>query len=160
MSDQGTDTPATGRRLTRIVLILSLAVNVIVIGMFAGHLIQGEPSGGSAANQIRWIIKLVPEARRDDTRAHFREIRDDVRAAYMQRGDHLTAIAAAIKTEPFSAEVLEAAMQARRDGGIARQELVQQHLVSLLESFTDAERAEFAANLEGFLERLRERSGG
>ena len=58
MSDQGTDTPATGRRLTRIVLILSLAVNVIVIGMFAGHLIQGEPSGGSAANQIRWIITV------------------------------------------------------------------------------------------------------
>ncbi|MEM7211440.1 MAG: periplasmic heavy metal sensor [Pseudomonadota bacterium] len=160
MSDQDTNVQTGGRRLTRILLILSLAVNVVVIGMFAGHMIQGDPSGGSSENQIRWIIKLVPEARRDDTREHFRTIRDDVRATYMQRGNHLTAIAAAIKAEPFSAEALELAMQTRRDGGSARQELVQQHLVSLLESFSDAERAEFAANLEGFLAKLRERSGG
>lgn len=160
MSAQGTKLPARGRLWVRVVLILSLAINVVVIGMFAGHMIQGDPRPSWSENQIRWIIRLVPEARRDDTKAHFREIRDEVRATFMQRGEHLAAIATAIKAEPFSADALGAAMAARRDGGTARQELVQGHLVALLESFSDAERAEFADNLEGFLARLKERSGG
>lgn len=159
MSDQSNDGGTVHMaRWPKILLIVSLAVNVIVIGLFAGHMIQREPQVRGADNQINWIIKLVPETRRDATKAHFREIRDDVRATYMQRGEHLTAIAAAIKTEPFETTGLQAALQARRDGSKARQELVQTHLVELLAGFTPEERAKFAENLEGFLERLRERS--
>ena len=159
MSDQSTDGGTVQRsRWPKILLIMSLAINVIVIGLFAGHMIQREPQVRGVDNQINWIIKLVPEARRDTTKAHFREIRDDVRATYMQRGEHLSAIATAIKSEPFETTGLAAALQARRDGSQARQELVQAHLVELLAGFTPEERAEFARNLEGFLERLRERS--
>ncbi len=158
MSEQNT-VSANPARWPKLLLIVSLAVNVIVIGLFAGHLMKPESASRGADNQIRWIIKLVPEARRDFTKEHFREIRDDVRSAYMQRGDHLNAIAAAIRVEPFSAEALEAALQARRDGSKQRQELVQSQLVTLLESFSPAERAEFASNLDGFLARLKERAG-
>ena len=159
MTDHSTEPqPSGGSRWPKLFLILSLVVNVVVIGLFAGHAMKPETSGRGADNQINWIIKLVPEERRDFTKQHFREIRDDVRAAYMQRGDHLAAIAAAIGKEPFSAEELEAALQARRDGSQQRQVLVQSQLVSLLTEFTPAERAEFAENLEGFLERLKERS--
>lgn len=159
MSEQPEHT-AQGARWPKMLLILSLAANVVIIGLFAGHLMKSEPSARGPDNQIRWIIRLVPEAQRDATKAHFREIRDDVRAAYMQRGDHLTLIADAIRVQPFSVEGLEAALQARRDGAQARQEIVQTHLVSLLESFSPAERAEFASNLDGFLAQLKERAGG
>ena len=158
MTDTGTGTPARGARWPKLLLILSLAVNVVVIGLFAWHQMKREKSGRGADNQINWIIRLVPEAQRDATKAHFREIRDDVRAAYMQRSDHLTAIAQAIRAEPFTVEGLEAALQARRDGSQSRQVLVQSQLVTLLEGFSDAERAEFADNLDGFLARLKERS--
>lgn len=159
MSDQPTDGGGTRKaRWPKILLIVSLAVNVIVIGLFAGHMIQSEPKSRGSERQINWIIKLVPEAQRDATKEHFREIRDEVRASYRQRGDHLMAIAAAIKAEPFDQAALEAALQVRRDGSAARQELVQSHLVELLAGFTAEERAEFAENMEGFLKRLRERS--
>ena len=151
-------TPTRSARWPKVLLILSLVVNVIVIGLYAGHALKPEKSGRGADNQINWIIKLVPEERRDFTKEHFREIRDDVRSAYMQRGDHLTAIAAAIGKDPFSVEELESALQARRDGSQQRQVLVQSHLVSLLAEFTPAERAEFSENLSGFLARLKERS--
>lgn len=159
MSDQTIEGGTAPKvRWPKILLILSLAVNVIVIGLFAGHTIQREPSVRGPERQINWIIKLVPEAQRDATKEHFREIRDDVRATYKQRGEHLLAIAAVIRSEPFETSALEAALQARRDGSQARQELVQSHLVELLEGFSPEERTEFAGNLEGFIERLRERS--
>ena len=69
-------------RWPKILLILSLVVNIVVIGLFAGHLMKPEQSGRGADNQINWIIRLVPETRRDFTKAHFRTIRDDVRAAH------------------------------------------------------------------------------
>ena len=160
MSEHGNlSSSAQGARWPKLLLILSLVLNVIVIGVFAGHLMKPKETGRGADNQINWIIRLVPEAQRDATKAHFREIRDEVRAAYMQRGDHLTAIAQAIRAEPFSVEGLEAALQTRRDGSQARQVIVQSQLVTLLEGFTDAERAEFANNLDGFLAKLKERAG-
>lgn len=145
-------------RWPKLLLLLSLAVNVIVIGLFAGYMMKPERSGRGPDNQIKWIIKLVPEARRDFTKEHFSEIRDEVRSAYMQRSDHLSAIVTAIRVEPFDREGLEAALQARRDGSKLRQKMVQSHMVTLLEAFTPAERIEFADNLDGFLARLKERS--
>lgn len=151
--------PNRPARWPKVLLVLSLVVNVVVIGLFAGHMIKPDRHSSDADSQISWIIRLVPEARRDFTKQHFREIRDDVRAAYMQRGDHLTAIADAIGTKPFSQEMLSSALQTRRDGSQQRQELVQSHLVALLAEFTPEERAEFSSNLKGFLDRLKERSG-
>ena len=159
-SETGTADHPGGGRWLKIVLILSLAINVVVVGLYVGHLIRKEPPAQGANSQIRWIIKLVPEARRDFTKEHFRGIRDDLRAAGMKRGRHMDAIVAAIRTEPFSEEALQAALQARRDGSKLRQEMVQEQLVSLLAEFTADERAEFAENLDGFLARMKERSGG
>ena len=154
----------TGRWL-KLVLIVSLAINVIVVGLYAGHLIKPESTARGADNQIRWIIKLVPEARRDFTKEHFRGIRDDMRAASMKRGEHMDAIVAAIRAEQFSAEGLEQALQSRRDGSQTRKELVQRQLVTLLDAFTAEERAEFADNLDVYLAKMKEkrarnRSGG
>ena len=81
------NTPDTGQiirpggRWLKSILILSLAINVVVVGLFVGHLIRKDPGGQGASSQIRWIIKLVPEDRRDFTKTHFRDIRDDLRAA-------------------------------------------------------------------------------
>ncbi|MEM9062388.1 MAG: hypothetical protein AAGD13_18160 [Pseudomonadota bacterium] len=143
----------------KILLILSLAANLVVAGLYAGHVMNRDEPRRGADNQIRWIIKLVPEARRDFTKEHFRGIRDDVRAARMKRVDHMAAIVEAIRVQPYSADVLEVALQARRDGSQSRQTIVQKHLVSLLTEFSDAERAEFAANLEMYLQKLRDRQG-
>ena len=159
MSDQPADGRGTRKaRWPKILLILSLAINVIVIGLFAGYMIQREPKARGPERQINWIIKLVPESQRDATKEHFREIRDDVRATYVERGEHLQAIADTIRAEPFDPAALEAAMQARRDGSQERQELIQKHLVELLTEFSPEERAEFSSNLEGFLEKLKARA--
>ncbi|MEL7468089.1 MAG: periplasmic heavy metal sensor [Pseudomonadota bacterium] len=141
----------------KIVLILSLAANLVIAGLYAGHVMNRDEPKRGADNQIRWIIKLVPEARRDFTKEHFRKIRDDVRAARLKRVDHMAAIVDAIRVQPYTTDALEAALQARRDGSQSRQVIVQSHLVTLLNEFTDAERTEFADNLEMYLQKLRER---
>lgn len=138
-------------------LVVSLAANVIVLGLVAGQALKGHGGGDSPDRQVRWIIRLVPENRRDETRAHFREIRDDMRALGQARNERMTDIVDAIRVQPFSEETLQGALGDRRAATLERRVLVQDRLVSLLSGFTDEERATFADNLDDYLKRLEER---
>ncbi|MEM0990556.1 MAG: periplasmic heavy metal sensor [Pseudomonadota bacterium] len=142
----------------RALLIASLAVNAAIIGVIIGNKLN-EPERRGAGQQISWILRMVPEERREFTRSHFGEVRDDLRNSSFDRIGHLERIVTVIRTEPFAAGELRAVLEVRRTSSTDRRVIVHERLVTLLEEFDPAERQVFADNLEMQLERLRRRRG-
>ena len=94
-------------------LVASLALNVLVMGLFAGHMLKKRDARVMGSQQLSWILKFVPEERRDFTKAHFKQFRGELRAARRAQRETMDRILDTIRTEPFSAEDLQAAMNAR-----------------------------------------------
>lgn len=141
-------------------LVLSLVINVAVIGMFAGHVLMGPSKGGGANRQVEWILQFVPDGRYDEVKTYYDDKRDDMRTLQRRRIGHLEEIIVAIKAEPFSPETLEAAIRARAETSAERRAIVEDGLVVIMGKFTADERADFAAKIEARLDDLRRRRLG
>ena len=143
-------------RWAKLLLIASLAINAAVIGLYIAQPMK-ERKGSGQNRQIEWILKLVPEDRRDFTKEHFAGIRGDLRALQDKRIEHFDQIIAVIGTEPFAPEHLDAALQDRRDASTKRRKLVHDKLVELLAAFSPEERALFASRLQERIDKWQER---
>lgn len=142
----------------KLLLAGSLMLNVAVIGVITGH--QMKDKGDNSGNrQVDWILRLVPENRRDFTKAHFRDIREPLKSLRTERRQHLTQIVTAIRTEPFTADRLTKILTARREAGSRTRSLVHDQLVVLITDFTPDERAYFAKGLEERIAEMQRRRG-
>lgn len=150
---QGRGCPAWAK----ILLIGSLALNVAVVGLYAGHAMKDGKDRASGNRQIEWILKLVPEDRRDFTKRHFADARNDLRALNGARLEQLDQIVSAIRNDPFDQAQLESALAGRRDTSLQRREIVHERLLSLMIAFEPEERQFFATGLEARLVTLKER---
>lgn len=139
----------------KIVLIASLGLNIAGLGVLAGHGMKDREGG--ANRQVDWIIRLVPDERRDFAKAHFESRRDDMRKARRDRIALMNRITEVIRQEPFLPEELNSALQARRAASEARKRIVHDGLVSMLAEFNAAERATFTTRLEEQLARAQKR---
>ncbi len=155
MTGETNQRTATGcPRWVKIALIGSLALNLIVIGMFAGHAIRDTRDGASANRQVEWIIRLMPEKRRDFAKAEFEPLREVLALEQRKRLQHLAEIVDAIRSDPFVPETLSAVLETRRLASIKRREIVQEQLVTTLNEFTASERLEFANNIDDQIRKL------
>ena len=143
----------------KLVLLVSLMLNVAVVGFVATNRMKDDRQAESDDQQIRWILRLVPEDRRDFTKAHFGEVRGQLRSIRDTRRAQLDQIVGALRSEPFAPLQLEEVLATRRADSEAVRSIVHERLVVLLNEFTPAERAEFANGLEEQITRWRERTG-
>lgn len=153
----GTPRPVTRTPIwLKALVIVSLAFNVTIIGVVAGYQLRdGEVRTGS--RQIDWIMRMVPEDRRDFTKAHFAAEQRALRETFLDRDAQMDEIFAAIRAEPFVPEALTAALSTRRDTAIRHRTIVHERLVSLLQQFEPEERQAFADTLSERMARWRER---
>ena len=152
-----------GRRIPfwlKVVLVLSLVVNMAVAGLYLGQMSKDKSRKRGAERQISWIVKFVPEPRRVEAERLFDAKREEIRTLYRDRSKFLEEIVEAIRAEPFSHETVTAAMRARRKNSEARRVIVEETTVELLLKFTPEERAHFANQMEQSLQRWRERRAG
>ena len=149
----------TGRGL-KVALWLSLALNVLVIAAVASAVFFGSdrreraigPRGGPP--ELQAFSRALDAPRREALRERLRA--DPVIRQGRQRiGESRRAVIAALRTEPFDAAALRAALDVQRgvQADLAARGL--DGLVDVIESLTPAERAAFVAALE---ERLGRRS--
>ena len=138
-------------------LVVSLVANVAVAGMFAGAAMKHDKRGHGGARQVEWILKFVPEERRDEAEALFESRRKELRELHRDSMDDMTAIVEAIRAEPFSPETLDSALTTRRASRMARDEIVQGGLVELMQSFSAEERKVFADRLQERLDRWKKK---
>jgi len=145
-------------RWMRIVLVISLALNLAVLGMVAGLALRA-PSRGAMELGARDLgyAPFVFALDRDQRRALGQELRrapglradrDERRALYLD-------ILAALRAEPYDPAALEQALLAQRQAISRRQVAGAQALMARIDAMPSAERAAYADRLEEILTRPR-----
>lgn len=159
MSD--TSNPAPMRRWQKILLILSLAVNLLIVVAVASFVLSHDRDRRHRPPRVDQMGgPLTQSLSREDRREIGREIwrayrdgrpaREDIRAEY-------EAVIAALRAEPYDPAVVERSLQRQLDFAVERQALGQRLLLERLAAMAPGERAAFADRLEAGLERARDR---
>lgn len=149
MSDPVTDTRRPARWM-RPALVVSLALNLLILGAIGGALLLHGPGpghhrhGGFAGGPI--TRALSDEDRRAIGRQMRRAYAEGTLPGRGGRAD-FDALLAAIRAQPFDRDALARAMAARRAAMQAHLDLGQRLLLDRLSDMSDAERADFAARL-------------
>lgn len=141
----------------RLLLIGSLALNLLVVGVIAGALLS--PDGPRAQRaQLAERVTAMPFLRAlesDDRRELFRGLRNQPavqRAAEPMRVSP-EVILTVVRAEPFDAEALAQIMEQQRRAGLDRQARGERALIVKLSEMSPSERAKYADRLEEAFER-------
>lgn len=162
------DVKAKTPRWIRVLLVVSLGLNLAVLGAVLGAQVSdrsGERrAGGSGPRTAERFVEgqlIGPYAR-----AFSKEDRAALRRGVMARGDTLremrqdmraigSEIVTALRATPFDGEAVRAALSKQRQVQITLQDEGQDILIEQLTSMTPEARARFADNLEKGLNRRR-----
>ena len=146
--------PPSGRKL-RIALAVSVALNLLILGLVAGAVLR---DGGPHGRMVRdldfgpFTEALTPEDR-DALRRDFIRQAPDLRDMRRQMRDDFSTLLAALRAETFDVEALRGVVANQGDRMAARLELGQDLMLARIAAMTPAERAAFADRLEQRLER-------
>ena len=143
----------TPRKWTKVLLIVSLALNACFIGLIIGvKLTQDEmrPQRAPSAQGSLYLRALSHEDRRALGKSmrsyHTREMRQMDRAGY-------ESALFLLRATPFDPEALEDLMEDQTEASEERLEYAREALIAHLAAMNDAKRAEFADALEHALKR-------
>ena len=165
MSDPTVEpTPARRRRWIVPLLVVSLALNLLVVGAIVGRALS--PDGPHRKDRVSGPVRSVigePFVRalsREDRRAlledlkaqgpRIRENRESLRARF-------EAFLAAVRSDPFQPEEVRRLMMEQRSVAQGRQELGEILLMNRLEAMSVEERAAYADRLEKGLKSFKRR---
>lgn len=154
--------PRKGRRGLRVALILSLTVNVLLIGLLAGGAMRAarldEAIGGRP--DLRALWRAMPDEAREHLRetargtgmtlSHGRPDREGRRARAAMLN---AALVEALRAEPFDVETFASLLAGDRDDAARRVDAAHRVLAGQIATLSAAERAalarRFEANLRG-----------
>jgi len=139
-----------GKPWMKILLVISLGMNLAVVGLVIGAKISGHgPRGMSQANGsgMRALMHALPNGKRADVRKYFHESRGKIRAKDNAMRVSLDNIAAVITAQPFDANALNEAFSVQRAHIVTITQNAQQAFVAIIASMTDKERAEYVDNM-------------
>ena len=147
-----------GRRL-KLLLGLSVALNLAFVGLLAGAFLRHDPMAGRGGPQAyAWPYMAALE--REDRRAMFRALRDERKATFPERGSRRAMyddVVQAMRADPFDAQALQAAVDRQAGIGVAFQQSARAAWLELVAGMSDAERAEYARGVEEALSRRKKR---
>ena len=154
MTDTNTSPPRRRRSplWVRILLSLSLAINLAIAGLVAGLVLRGDgPLRGGGAG-LSYALPYIVALERDERRAVMGAVRGnpdlpDRRARRAQFDDMLTAL----RAEPLDREAVRAILS-RQAGGVAQvQAVAQEAWLDRVAAMTPVERVAYAARVEEIL---------
>lgn len=150
------DTPPTrsaAPRWMRILLVASLAMNLLVVGALVGAAIKGGgPWRGGDHHAGPMARALDPEDRRV-LRKRMIETRTDSRDGRKAHRAAMQELVTLLRATPYDAEAVQTQMQEVRGQFLNRMERGQALLLGRLSEMTQAERAAYADRLEEALRR-------
>ncbi len=161
MVDMSDTKPKTGFRWMRLLLFVSLAINLLIVGVVAGAVWRGGPGHSGTRGDVPSIYTmnygpfgraLSPKDRRDlgrlvaERKPFLQENRRDIRTQYI-------ALIEALRTEPFDPEIIDKILSEQRVSLLARQDVDKDVLLRRLAEMTVEERATYTKRLERFLRR-------
>ena len=164
MSD-APQTPPSGRGL-RIALFVSLALNLLVVGVLAGLVIVGADRRsdgrmhGLRALGLGPFLPVLSSEDRADLGARLRENRRELGELGRPLGRAVRGFTEALRSEPFDRDRAEAALAAQREHGMALQERGHALLLDQIETMSPEARALMADRIETALRRASDRRFG
>ncbi|MCA0920113.1 periplasmic heavy metal sensor [Pseudooceanicola nanhaiensis] len=167
MTEQTPKTSGTGksaprmRPWLRVVLVVSLALNLAVVGIVAGTAFNHErrpPPRPPRLDQIAGPLTfaLTEEDRKAIGKEIFAEYRKQGRPSREAIREEYQGVIDALRTTPFDPTAVEQSLERQRVVANERAELGHRLLVQHLSDLTEADRAAFADRLEEGLNRFRE----
>ncbi|WP_417523204.1 periplasmic heavy metal sensor [Marinovum sp.] len=147
----------------RIVLFLSLAMNLAIVGVVAGFLWNGGPGKPPPRSPRDAVAPYTQALTRADRQAIGKQLfaemrkegpRSELRAR--ARAEYAEALAV-LRAEPFDAEAFAAVLERQNARAAARQQRGQDVLVSYVAGMSAEERAAFADRVAEALERDKNR---
>ena len=157
------DTPLTPERKTprwiKVVLTLSLALNLLIIGAVVGVASRfAGPGSGPWHDRAhkRPEAALIASFERGDMRAMFKDMREKRRK--VPEGDDIRPLLLeALRAEPFDPDRLREVFALRKNAGQARRAALETALIDKLSEFSAQKRAAYADRLEKALARTKRR---
>lgn len=148
------------RRWVLPLLFVSLAMNLLVVGVILGWILSPGGPRRAEIGPVRGLVgepflRALPEEQRramlqDVMREtpRIRESRENLRARF-------EAFLGALRTEPFDAELVAGLLSQQRSVALRRQDIGEELLLQRLDAMTPEERRAYADRLESSLRRLR-----
>ncbi len=156
--------PNKPRRLWRIVLVCSLALNLAIAGVIGGSLVSGRFGDGPPRS---FDLGLGPVSRaltHDERRDIGRILRRDRSLRDMDLRGRASGMVDALKAEPFDEEMLRSLMTEQSSRVADMQSRAQDAFIAAIAGMSVERRSEFADQLAGELSKVRppraRRSGG
>lgn len=144
---------AKPRRVWRIVLVVSLGINLLVVGVVGGAVLRAHGGwGGPKHGPHRGLIyyQEMPHAAR-------REIRETARAGFHNRTKHRDAqrseVLSVLRADRFDRDALRSIMQADADAARNGQLAMVDIWIAHLETMSDDDRASYALRVEQVADR-------
>lgn len=157
------DKPGPGRWM-RVLLVVSLAVNLAVVGVVAGWALRHGGHHGHHPSRLDMAGGPLTRALSDEDR---RAIGQRMREVWRERGGNRAGIRSSfdalvvdLRAVPFDPDRVAERMREQREGFAARFEMGQDVLISHLAAMSDADRAAYADRLEARIKDYRARRSG
>ncbi len=140
----------------KLLLIVSLALNLAVAGLVGGHAIRGsddrafakvEPEPDLDRRQTR-LLHMVPEAERDQARQMLLARQDEIDRARRQMQEAHMALIEAIRQDPLNPERLEQALARRHEASGTFWQIGSEQLVAIARKLDGGARDKLAERLE------------
>ena len=148
------DTPETMPRMrpwVRVVLFLSLALNLLLIGAAVGAVLHGPPGGPGSRTTVRDTALPYTRALAEDQRREIgRSLRKAVRATPEQRGALLDSYGDAVtllQADPFDKVAFVSLLERQNASAASRWKLAQAALADHLDALPEGERRAYADRL-------------
>lgn len=151
------------RPTLRVVLFLSLAMNLVVVGLVAGFIVRGGPPHPPKRGGSDYVIPYTRAFDEDQRKDVWRSLKRDFAERRERGGDRAGVIAGynqaleVLRAEPFDQAAMIAVLEGQTARANERLAAGQQVLTNHLSALTQAERAAYADRLAREIERLEER---
>ncbi|WP_299830758.1 periplasmic heavy metal sensor [uncultured Roseobacter sp.] len=158
MQDTTPKRPRISRRI-KVILGLSLALNLAVVGLIAGTALRhgdekrgGPRSAGFGAYGLPYMIALPQEERRSVIQAVRAGKKGDLPDRAARRALYLETLAT-LRATPFDAQALSDVVTRQAQTAIRVQQVAQNAWLEVVANMSDAERAAYAEEIEEVLRR-------
>ncbi len=135
-------------------LIVSLLVNMLLAGLFVGHMLAGRPGQGDHPPRLnegeiaRTIVRAAPDSERAEIRRAFRSTWAETRQLRKDRKEARRRVNEAMVAEDYNVEEMQSAFAAMRDADAALQSQIQTLLANRLGALEPEQRRVLAEAIQ------------
>jgi uncharacterized membrane protein len=154
--------PTPARNWTRIVMVGSLAINLMFLGILGGDFLRGGP--GNRAAMVRELnfgplTEAMSKKDRNTLRRAFAENAPDLADQRQGMRKDLSEMLGLLRAEVFDRAAMDAVFVRQLDRSMARLHVGQKVVLDLVSAMTTKERADFADRLEQTMKHEKGREG-